>query len=61
MDYTKRVIELRKMGHSDEYINGYLDGSFETMKDNYFQISELTEKVKMYNELIEKKIFGGLK
>lgn len=56
MDYTKRVIELRKMGHSDEYINGYLDGSFETMKDNYFQISELTEIMKDILENLQVKV-----
>ena len=49
---------MRNLGYSDEYINGYLDGSFETMKDNYLKISELTEKVKMYNELKAKEILG---
>ena len=58
MDYTKRVIELRKMGHSDEYIKGYLDGAFETMKDNYIKINELTDKIRGFNEEKAKIILG---
>mgnify|MGYP000985482309 CR=1 FL=1 len=58
MDYTKRVIELRKMGHSEDYINGYLDGAFDTMKYNYIKINDLKDKIRRFNEEKAKIILG---
>lgn len=58
MDYTERVVELRKKGHSEDYINGYLDGALETMKDSYIKINELTDKIRRFNEEKAKIILG---